>query len=195
MSKIRFFVILFVLALSLSACIEPTATPTQSPVITPTPFQSPLLAPVEGPKPVEEETIVESLNFLDVLAEAVTAPELIFLLCLIFVHVGSAVAFAMIKKKFEWERLGEFYWTGVLPFAFMYFCVYIPCAYVPTFGGKIFDYIYSNFPAVQEYIDDGLQLIWLIPPTGTIFAKFFKNARQMGVLRIFGIEPEPEPES
>ena len=194
MSKIRFFVILFVLALSLSACIEPTATPTQSPIVTPTPFQSPLVI-IEEPKPVEEENPVESLNFLDVLVAAVTTWELIFLLCFVFLHFGTAVSRAMQKREFQWERVAEFYYTEVLPYGLTYFCLYIVCAYVPTFESKFFDFVYSAIPGLQERIAGVLQLAALAPPTMTVGTKVFKNLRQMGILRIFGIEPEPEPES
>jgi len=161
--------------------------------VTPTPFQSPLGA-VEGPKPVEEETIVESLNLLDVLVAAVTAGELIFLLCLVFLHFGTAISNAMRKREFQWERVAEFYYTEVLPYGLTYFCLYVVCAYVPTFEGAFFDFIYLNIPGLQERIAGALQLAALVPPTLTVGTKVFKNLRQMGILRIFGIEPEPETE-
>jgi hypothetical protein len=121
--------------------------------------------------PPEEELPVESIieQFWLTVIEAVQAPQLRMLLGLIALNLVAAVTDAIVSKKFEWERLADFYRTQVLPFAWTYFCLYIVIAYIPEL---------EKLPGSEQV----LQWLTLAQPIATLWAKFTGHLKALGRL-------------
>lgn len=106
-------------------------------------------------------------NLLELVMQFLNDARVWTIMALIVVDLVTGVAAALKSGKFDWQALGDFYTTNVLPFVASYLPVYL----IFQFAGAY----------IGEYVSEGILIALWAPIPAALLGSIASNLKELGV--------------